>query len=159
MVSRLHQKVKKLLELAPDSELVIKYNMTARSDLMAGKDPKWLLINAEDLKLVPLTGNGPHSAGTFLKVLREEDMWVAKERARELWMKISRVCRQLRFQRHGGLGGLVGAAHLSLLKTLETGGRQWIRGTAQREKLKEALATFGMKIASEAVESGNSLAA
>jgi len=30
-----------------------------------------------------------------------------------------------RYERQGGLGGLVGAAHLSLLKTLETGGRQW----------------------------------
>jgi len=52
-----------------------------------------------------------------------------------------RVCRGLRYERHGAAGGLLGATHLSLLKTLETGGRQWIRGTVQREKLKESLGT------------------
>ena len=43
----------------------------------------------------------------------------------QVWMKVKRVCMQLRYQRCGNLGGLVGATHLSLLKTMETGGRQW----------------------------------
>jgi hypothetical protein len=63
---------------------------------MAGKWPKWLLLNAEDLKLTPISGAGPHGAGTYLKVLREDDMIAAKERAREVWNKVRRVCRQLR---------------------------------------------------------------
>ena len=57
----------------------------------------------------------------------------------QVWVKMRRVCRGLRYERHGAAGGLLGATHLSLLKTLETGGRQWIRGTVQREKLKESL--------------------
>lgn len=78
------------------SLVMLRYNLTPRSDLVAGKDAKWLLVSVEDLKLAPIQGDGPHGPGTFLKILREADMWAAKDRAHEIWMKIQRVCRQLR---------------------------------------------------------------
>ena len=52
--------------------------------LVAGQDPKWLLLDAEDLKLSPIPAPGPFGPGTFLKVLREEDMSAAKERASQV---------------------------------------------------------------------------
>jgi hypothetical protein len=96
MISRLMARLKELLSLSMDNQLVVKYNATLRSDLMAGKDPKWLLLNAEDLKLTHIPGAGAHGAGTYLKVLREEDMCAARERAHEVWMKLRRTCQQLR---------------------------------------------------------------
>ena len=96
MISRLIATLKQRLSLSMDNQLVIKYNATLRSDLMAGKDPKWLLLNAEDLKLTPIHGAGAHGAGTYLKVFREKDMCAARERAHEVWMKVRRTCQQLR---------------------------------------------------------------
>jgi hypothetical protein len=43
----------------------------------------------------------------------------------QLWEKMRRTCRLLRYERMGTVGGLVGASHMSLLKTMQTGGRQW----------------------------------
>ena len=155
LVACLNIKVKRLMDIPADNQLTIKYNITSRSELVAGNDPKWILLDVESLTKLHLPYNGrPFSAGTYIKVLREEDMWAAKMRAIEMWDKIRRTCRILRYQRGGKTGGLFGAAHSSLLKTLETGGSQWIRGDAQRDKLKDALSNFLLKQASDAMASG-----
>ena len=65
MVYRLDLKLKKLLDIPVDNKLVIKYNITSRSELVRGKDPKWIHLNAQDLKLVPIHGGGPYSAGAM----------------------------------------------------------------------------------------------
>ena len=65
MVYRLNMKLKKLMGILMENQIVVKYNVTSRSDLVKGRDPKWVLLNADDLKIVPIHGAGPYSAGVF----------------------------------------------------------------------------------------------
>jgi hypothetical protein len=81
-------------------ENVFRYCGTTRADILAGYDPMWKLMHAEVLNRTPIHGAGPHGAGTFLKVLREEEMWAARERAREVWARVRTVWVATSFHQH-----------------------------------------------------------